>query len=99
MASLKARVFAAVTRWRRRYPWLDHTLRMVQHYNAVYGNGQAGAVTYFGFLSFFPILALARARSAWTPSGPTPAGPAWSGSLACCTPGSAGCRGCDRSSR
>jgi membrane protein len=31
---------------------------MVQHYGAVNGNGQAGAVTFFGFLSFFPILAL-----------------------------------------
>ena len=31
---------------------------MVQHYGAVNGNAQAGAVTYFGFLSFFPILAL-----------------------------------------
>lgn len=40
-------------------PWLDHTLRMLQHYSAVKGNTQAGAVTFFGFLSFFPILALA----------------------------------------
>ena len=31
---------------------------MVAHYGDVNGNGQAGAVTYFGFLSFFPILAL-----------------------------------------
>ena len=31
---------------------------MVQHYGTVNGNAQAGAVTYFGFLSFFPILAL-----------------------------------------
>jgi membrane protein len=31
---------------------------MVQHYGAVNGNAQAGAVTFFGFLSFFPILAL-----------------------------------------
>ena len=38
---------------------VDHAVRMVQHYGAVKGNLQAGAVTYFGFLSFFPILALA----------------------------------------
>ncbi len=38
--------------------WLDHVVRMVQHYGAVNGNAQAGAVTFFGFLSFFPILAL-----------------------------------------
>ncbi len=44
---------------RRRRPVIDHVVRMVQHYGAVKGNLQAGAVTYFGFLSFFPILALA----------------------------------------
>ena len=58
MASLKERVSAAVDRLRERYPWLDHAVRMVQHYGTVNGNGQAGAVTFFGFLSFFPILAL-----------------------------------------
>jgi membrane protein len=44
---------------RRRYGWLDHIVRTVQHYGTANGNLQAGAVTYFGFLSFFPILALA----------------------------------------
>ncbi|GAA1478441.1 inner membrane protein YhjD [Nocardioides aestuarii] len=44
---------------RRRRPLIDHVVRMVQHYGAVKGSLQAGAVTYFGFLSFFPILALA----------------------------------------
>ena len=58
MASLKERVTATVARLRERYAWLDHTVRMVQHYGVVNGNGQAGAITYFGFLSFFPILAL-----------------------------------------
>ena len=38
---------------------LDHALRMLQHYGSVNGNAQAGAVTYFGFLSIFPILAIA----------------------------------------
>ena len=59
MGSLKARVTEAVDRLRARYPWFDHTLRMLAHYDAVNGNAQAGAVTYFGFLSVFPILALA----------------------------------------
>ena len=58
MASLKERVTAVVERLRRRFPWFDRTLRMLAHYSAVNGNGQAGAVTFFGFLSFFPILAL-----------------------------------------
>ena len=40
-------------------PFVDRLVRMVQHYGSVNGNQQAGAVTYFGFLSFFPIMALA----------------------------------------
>lgn len=44
---------------RRRRPLLDHAVRMQEHYNAVRATQQAGAVTYFAFLSFFPILALA----------------------------------------
>ena len=59
MPSLKQRVTATVDRLRERYSWLDHTLRMLQHYGSVNGNAQAGAVTYFGFLSIFPILAIA----------------------------------------
>ena len=55
MASVKERA----EELRRRRPLVDHVVRMVQHYGAVKGNLQAGAVTYFGFLSFFPILALA----------------------------------------
>ncbi len=43
---------------RQQRPLVDHLVRMVQHYGAVKGNLQAGAVTYFGFLSFFPVLAL-----------------------------------------
>ncbi len=59
MASLKERVTAAVERLRQRFGWVDHLLRMLGYYGSVNGNGQAGAVTYYGFLSFFPILALA----------------------------------------
>jgi membrane protein len=44
---------------RERRPLLDQVVRMVEHYGAVRGNIQAGAVTYFAFISFFPILALA----------------------------------------
>jgi membrane protein len=59
MASLKERVTAAVERLRQRVGWINHLLRMLGYYGSVNGNGQAGAVTYYGFLSFFPILALA----------------------------------------
>ena len=38
---------------------VDHAVRTFQHYGEVKGSLQAGAVTYFAFLSFFPILALA----------------------------------------
>ncbi len=59
MASLKERLTARVTAVRRRRPFVDHLVRMQEHYGAVKGSLQAGAVTYFAFLSFFPILALA----------------------------------------
>ena len=59
MGSLKARIVAALDRLRARYAWLDHVVRALGHYGTVNGNAQAGAVTYFGFLSVFPILALA----------------------------------------
>jgi membrane protein len=43
---------------RLRRPLIDHVVRMQEHYGAVNAGQQAGAVTYFAFLSFFPILAL-----------------------------------------
>ena len=59
MASLQARVTARVDDVRDRRALVDHVVRTVAHYGKVNANGQAGAVTYFGFLSFFPVLALA----------------------------------------
>lgn len=50
---------------RERRPFVDHAVRMVEHYVNVKGNALAGAVTFFGFLSFFPILALAFAVVGW----------------------------------
>ncbi len=44
---------------RERRPVVDHLVRAVEHYGQVNGSAQAAAVTYFAFLSFFPILALA----------------------------------------
>jgi membrane protein len=44
---------------RERSPLFDHVVRMVEHYGDVNGSALAAAVTYFAFLSFFPILALA----------------------------------------
>jgi membrane protein len=65
MASLKERLSDRLTRLRERRPLVDHVLRMQEHYSAVKAGQQAGAVTYFGFLSFFPILALAFAAVGW----------------------------------
>ena len=60
MASLKERLTRRVERLRERRParrprWSGWS----EHYGDVKGSLQAGAVTYFAFLSFFPILALA----------------------------------------
>lgn len=52
--SLKQRVESV----RERRPFVDHVVRLVQHYGSVNGNALAASVTYFAFLSFFPILAL-----------------------------------------
>jgi membrane protein len=59
VASLKERLTHRVEELRARRPLVDHAVRMVQHYGDVKGGLQAGAVTYFAFLSLFPILALA----------------------------------------
>src|SRR5688500_3138931 len=59
MASLMGRVTARVTRLRQRRPLVDHAGRTQAHYGGVKAGQQAGGVTYFGFLSVFPILALA----------------------------------------
>ncbi len=55
---LKDRMAARLAAARARSRLLDHTLHAWQHYGNVQGNVLAGAVTYFGFLSFFPVLAL-----------------------------------------
>jgi membrane protein len=44
---------------RERRPVVDHLVRALGHYGQVNGSALAAAVTYFAFLSFFPILALA----------------------------------------
>ena len=54
-----------LARLRERHPFLDHVLRMQEHYSEVKGGQQAGAITYFGFLSFFPIMALAFFAVGW----------------------------------
>lgn len=44
---------------RDRLGWFDHLLAMLGHYGRVNGGGLAGAVTYYAFLAFVPVMALA----------------------------------------
>jgi membrane protein len=44
---------------RQRRPFLDHLVRAYTRYQADGGDRLAASVTYFGFLSFFPLIALA----------------------------------------
>lgn len=57
--SLISNVKARVSAVRERRPLVDHFVRMIEHYGHVKGSALAASVTYFAFLSFFPILALA----------------------------------------
>ncbi|MFF3440344.1 YihY/virulence factor BrkB family protein [Streptosporangium sp. NPDC002721] len=66
MTSLLERVRSARERSGRalgvarvRWHWLDHLVRTFQRYQIQSGDRLAGAVSYFAFLSFFPIIALA----------------------------------------
>lgn len=63
MTAAVARGKSRVGSWfgtaRERSPAFDHMIRAYQRFNGQNGNTLAGAVTYFGFLSFFPLLAVA----------------------------------------
>ena len=68
---VKERLRVARSRW----PALDHAVRAYERHSEVLGNQIAGAITYFGFLSFFPLLALAFSLvgyiSVWYPDAQT----------------------------
>jgi membrane protein len=59
MAGAVDRVKARINAVRQDHPGVDHVVRMQEQYGATKASQQAGAVTYFGFLSVFPVLALA----------------------------------------
>jgi len=50
---------ATLERVRRKRPFLDHLVRMFQRYQADSGDRLASAVTFYWFLSLFPILLIA----------------------------------------
>lgn len=56
---IRARAAAAQAAMRRRWGWLDHLVRAHVRYRDSRGGSLAGAATFFGFLSFFPLVALA----------------------------------------
>lgn len=56
LAGVRGRVAAVFSRARRSRPALDHLVRAWQRYTADQGNQLAAAVTYFSFLSMFPLL-------------------------------------------
>ncbi|MGH3387666.1 MAG: YihY/virulence factor BrkB family protein [Actinomadura sp.] len=61
VATCQERAIGVLRRGRRRWSWLDHLARAYTRYHERRGDRLAAAVTYFGFLSFFPLLALAYA--------------------------------------
>src|SRR5690349_5530306 len=52
---VRGRLEAGRARWR----WFDHLARAVDRYQEKFGNRLAAAVSFYGFLSFFPLTALA----------------------------------------
>ncbi|GII75560.1 hypothetical protein Sru01_05420 [Sphaerisporangium rufum] len=61
----KERGRAATEHYRIRWAWFDHLLRTVHRYQSQRGDRLAGGITYFAFLSFFPLLALAFALAGY----------------------------------
>lgn len=59
MASLGERAGSGISALREEHATVDHVIRTFGYYGSRNGNAQAGAVTFFAFLSFFPILMLA----------------------------------------
>ncbi len=52
------RIAGGVAGVRRRRPFVDRLVRVQEHYGSVRASQQAGAMTYYAFLAFFPLLAL-----------------------------------------
>lgn len=55
----REKVSGTVDTVRQRAPWVDHMIRAWGRYQGDHGDRLAASVTYFGFLSFFPLIALA----------------------------------------
>lgn len=47
-----------IDKYRDKWPWFDHVMRMQERYTEQSGNQYAAAITYFSVLSLFPLLML-----------------------------------------
>jgi membrane protein len=56
---VRARIGTRIAAARAIWPWFDHAVRAYRRNNEVLGSQLAAAISYYGFLSFFPLLALA----------------------------------------
>lgn len=56
---MRSRLGARIRAARARWPWFDRAVRAYRRNNEVFGSQLAASITYYGFLSFFPLLALA----------------------------------------
>lgn len=66
---LVARVFDTVEALRRRWYWFDHLARAGGRYTRMQGDIMAAGVTYFAFLSIFPVVLLIAAIVGWVLAG------------------------------
>ncbi len=65
------RALAVVERERRRRPWFDQLARAGGRYNRMDGDLMAAGITYFAFLSIFPVVLLAAAVLGFVLAGDT----------------------------
>lgn len=54
----------AIDKYRQKWPWFDHVMRMQDRYANFGGNQYAAGITYFSVLSLFPLLMLVLGISA-----------------------------------
>ena len=58
VARLATRALETIERLRRRWPWFDHLARAGGRYTRMQGDLMAAGITYFAFLSIFPVIVL-----------------------------------------
>ncbi|MGP9724032.1 YhjD/YihY/BrkB family envelope integrity protein [Corynebacterium sp. AOP40-9SA-29] len=59
----------AIDRYRDKWPWFDHVMRMNERYTDQGGNHFAAGITYFSVLSIFPLIMLVFATVAMVVAG------------------------------